>query len=272
MQTMERQLQRQYDVMERVVVELDTVRGSLLSVSASDDSTNQEILAGEVRHLRDNMRAVADGMDEAARMLKLRHALHALAPLDRPGPRGYHPTGPRAVSSAGRALPLQGRGRWFEPSTAHLRLRAVARHPRGASATLSRSMSEPLSFDPIAQARSQWLDRWGEEPARPMAAVTSIMRVQQILLARLGELLRPFGLTFPRYETLMVLVFSRTGALPVGKMGERLQVHRTSMTHMADRLEEAGLVTRVAHAEDRRSTLIAITPPAATSRRARPPC
>ena len=121
-------------------------------------------------------------------------------------------------------------------------------------------MTEPLPFDPIAQARRQWTERWGEEPARPMAAVTSIMRAQQILLARLGELLRPFGLTFPRYETLMVLVFSRTGALPVGKMGERLQVHRTSMTHMADRLEEAGLVTRVAHAEDRRSTLIEITP------------
>lgn len=121
-------------------------------------------------------------------------------------------------------------------------------------------MSEPLPFDPIAQARSEWTDRWGEEPARSMAAVTSIMRAQQILLARLGELLRPFGLTFPRYETLMVLVFSRSGALPVGKMGERLQVHRTSMTHMADRLVEAGLVTRMAHAEDRRSTLIAITP------------
>ena len=129
-----------------------------------------------------------------------------------------------------------------------------------SSATLRAAMSQPLSFDPIAQARSQWTERWGEQPARPMAAVTSIMRVQQILLARLGELLRPFGLTFPRYETLMVLVFSRTGALAVGKMGERLQVHRTSMTHMADRLEEAGLVTRVAHAEDRRSTLIEITP------------
>ena len=121
-------------------------------------------------------------------------------------------------------------------------------------------MSPPLSIDPIAEARRHWEERWGPEPARPMAAITSIMRAQQILLARLGELLRPFGLTFPRYETLMVLVFSRTGALPVGKMGERLQVHRTSMTHMADRLEEAGLVTRMAHAEDRRSTLIAITP------------
>jgi DNA-binding MarR family transcriptional regulator len=121
-------------------------------------------------------------------------------------------------------------------------------------------MSEPLPFDPITEARRQWRERWGEEPARPMAAVTSIMRTQQILLARLNELLRPLGITFPRYETLMVLMFSRAGSLPVGKMGERLQVHRTSMTHMADRLEEAGLVKRVSHAHDRRSTLIAITP------------
>src|ERR1041384_4842181 len=110
----------------------------------------------------------------------------------------YHRPG--AVSSVGRARALQARGRWFEPSTAHA---------NAPCANLSR-MSEPLSFDPIAQARSQWTERWGEEPARPMAAVTSIMRAQQILLARLGELLRPFGLTFPRYETLMVLVFSRT--------------------------------------------------------------
>jgi DNA-binding MarR family transcriptional regulator len=121
-------------------------------------------------------------------------------------------------------------------------------------------MSEPLPFDPIAEARRHWRERYGEEPARPMAAVTSLMRSQQILMARLNELLRPLGLTFPRYETLMVLVFSRTGSLPVGKMGERLQVHRTSMTHMADRLEEAGLAVRVSHAQDRRSTLIAITP------------
>jgi DNA-binding MarR family transcriptional regulator len=121
-------------------------------------------------------------------------------------------------------------------------------------------MSEPLSFDPIAEARRHWSERWGEEPARPMAAVTSLMRTQQILLARLNELLRPLGLTFPRYETLMVLVFSRTGSLPVGKMGERLQVHRTSMTHMAGRLEQAGLATRASHDRDRRSTLISITP------------
>jgi DNA-binding MarR family transcriptional regulator len=118
----------------------------------------------------------------------------------------------------------------------------------------------PLRIDPIAEARRHWTERWGEEPARPMAAVTSIMRAQQVLMARLNELLRPVGLTFPRYEALMLLSFTRTGALPLGKIGERLQVHRTSVTNIVDKLEADGLVRRVPHAEDRRATLAEITP------------
>jgi DNA-binding MarR family transcriptional regulator len=117
----------------------------------------------------------------------------------------------------------------------------------------------PLRIDPIAEARRHWTARWGEEPARPMAAVTSIMRAQQVLIARLNDLLRPHGLTFPRYEALMLLSFTRTGALPLGKVGERLQVHRTSVTNIVDKLEADGLVRRVPHAEDRRATLAEIT-------------
>ena len=117
----------------------------------------------------------------------------------------------------------------------------------------------PLRIDPIAEARRHWTERWGPEPARPMAAVTSIMRAQQVLMARLNELLRPLGLTFPRYEALMLLSFTRAGALPLGKIGERLQVHRTSVTNIVDKLEADGLVRRVPHAEDRRATLAEIT-------------
>jgi DNA-binding MarR family transcriptional regulator len=92
-----------------------------------------------------------------------------------------------------------------------------------------------------------------------MAAVTSLMRAQQVLMARLNALLRPYGLTFPRYEALMLLSFTRAGALPLGKIGERLQVHRTSVTNIIDKLEADGLVRRVPHAEDRRATLAEIT-------------
>jgi hypothetical protein len=43
-------------------------------------------------------------------------------------------------------------------------------------------------FDPIAEARRQWRKHWGAAPEPAMGAVTSIMRVEQILTARLNDL------------------------------------------------------------------------------------
>lgn len=62
---MQRQLDRFYDEMERMVVEIDSIRGSLFSASASTDADNQRRLAGDVRALRDEMGSLADGMSEA---------------------------------------------------------------------------------------------------------------------------------------------------------------------------------------------------------------
>ena len=97
-----------------------------------------------------------------------------------------------------------------------------------------------LPFDPIEEAAKQWATQWGEMPR--MRAVTSMMRVHQLLLTELDELLRPLGLTFARYEVLVLLSFSRRGALPLGKIGERLQVHATSVTPLVKRLEAADLI------------------------------
>jgi DNA-binding MarR family transcriptional regulator len=116
-----------------------------------------------------------------------------------------------------------------------------------------------LPFDPIEEARRHWTERWPGAAAPSMVAVTSIMRVHQILMARLNEQLEPFALTFPRYEVLMLLHFSGQGSLPVGKIGERLQVHRTSITNSLDGLERAGLVRRIPHRSDRRDVLAEIT-------------
>jgi DNA-binding MarR family transcriptional regulator len=118
---------------------------------------------------------------------------------------------------------------------------------------------EPLPFDPIAEAERQWRKHWGAAPAPAMHAVTSIMRVEQILIARLNALLRPWDLTFPRYEALMLLYYSRNGSLPLGKMGARLQVHPTSVTNTIDGLQRLGLAERTRHEQDRRKWLAAIT-------------
>src|SRR5580658_6834106 len=119
--------------------------------------------------------------------------------------------------------------------------------------------SPRLSFDPIAEAERQWgLHGWPDH-ASGMAVVTSIMRLQQIFLARADAVLRPLGLTFARYEVLMLLSFSSSGALPLGKIGERLQVNAASVTNAVDRLEGDGLVARRANPDDGRGTLAIIT-------------
>jgi len=117
--------------------------------------------------------------------------------------------------------------------------------------------SQPLPFDPIARAAMLWEDRIG--PSHVMAAVTSIMRVQQIVQSAVDGALRPHGLTFARYEALVLLYFARQGSLPMRVMGERLQLHPTSVTNIVDRLEADGLVKRIPHPTDRRTTLVEIT-------------
>jgi DNA-binding MarR family transcriptional regulator len=114
------------------------------------------------------------------------------------------------------------------------------------------------SFDPISEAHRQWSARWPGQ-ADHMAAVTSVMRVQQLLLSRIEDTLKPYGLTFAAYEALRLLAFSRRGSLPMGKMGERLMVHPASVTNAITRLEQRGLVERRLSPDDRRVVLATIT-------------
>ncbi|MFC4049593.1 MarR family transcriptional regulator [Actinomadura syzygii] len=117
----------------------------------------------------------------------------------------------------------------------------------------------PDTPDPIAEAHRQWSARWPEH-ADHMAAVTSVMRAQQLLLSRIEAVLKPYGLTFAAYEALRLLAFSRTGTLPMGKMGTRLMVHPASVTNVIGRLEQRGLVGRRSWPDDRRVVLAGITP------------
>ena len=117
----------------------------------------------------------------------------------------------------------------------------------------------PAKRDPIALARDNWArSGWGDV-ADGMVAVTSVMRAHQILLARVETALRPYDLSFSRYELLRLLAFSSNGALPITKASDRLQVHVTSVTHAVRRLESDGLVDRIPHPTDGRTTLIRLT-------------
>ncbi|WP_243229536.1 MarR family winged helix-turn-helix transcriptional regulator [Microbacterium sp. CIAB417] len=120
--------------------------------------------------------------------------------------------------------------------------------------------SRPLPIDPLAEAKRQWLAHGWTDAADGMTVVISVMRAQQLLLARVDAALKPFELSFARYEMLRLLAFSRAGRLPLSSVVSRLQVHATTVTSTSDRLVRDGLIVREPHPHDGRAAMLALTP------------
>jgi DNA-binding MarR family transcriptional regulator len=113
--------------------------------------------------------------------------------------------------------------------------------------------------DPILEAFHLWTENGWEDCAAGCTAVTSLMRVHQIMTRRADQILAPLDLTFARYELLVRLYF-RKGSLPLNQLGKELQIHQTSITSLVDRLEKQALIRRTPHPTDRRSTIAQMTP------------
>ncbi len=116
----------------------------------------------------------------------------------------------------------------------------------------------PLKVDPVAEATNQWAIH-GYDSGPRLQASLSLLRAESIVRDRNVEVLRAYGLSFGQHEVLMLLSFTRKGELPLGKIGERLMVHPTSVSNSVDALAEVGLVQRLADPADRRSRLARIT-------------
>ncbi|BBH18622.1 transcriptional regulator [Nocardioides baekrokdamisoli] len=113
--------------------------------------------------------------------------------------------------------------------------------------------------DPIAEAQRQWEAHGWREAAPGMTMVTQLVRVQQLLQGRIDAVLRPFNLSFARYEILRLLAFSRSGSMPMTRLGSLLQVHAASVTSAVTRLEAQGFAERVRDKDDRRIVRASIT-------------
>ena len=116
-----------------------------------------------------------------------------------------------------------------------------------------------MTPDPIREAHRQWAAHGWAEAADGMAMVTSVVRAQQLLMERIDAALRPLDLTFARYEVLQLLAFSRSGSMPMTRLGSLLQVHPTSVTSAVGRLVAQGYVERVRSEDDRRVVRAVLT-------------
>jgi len=114
-------------------------------------------------------------------------------------------------------------------------------------------------MDPIREARRQWVEHGWGKAADGMAMVTSLVRAHQLLMERIEAVLRPYDLSFARYEVLRLLAFTHAGAMPMTRLGSLLQVHPTSVTSAVARLEKQAYVSRDRSETDRRVVLASIT-------------
>lgn len=116
-------------------------------------------------------------------------------------------------------------------------------------------------MDVIEQARRQWVEHGWKEAAPGVEAVLGLVRVHQIFLARIERELRPYGLSFARFEILRLLAFSQSGSMEITRLSRLLQVHSTSVTSGVERLDAQGLVVRIREDRDRRRVRASLTSP-----------
>jgi DNA-binding MarR family transcriptional regulator len=99
----------------------------------------------------------------------------------------------------------------------------------------------------------------GIDDTLPMELVVSILRAHQLLWNRIGDVLKPLDLGVTRFPALGAILDAE-GGCRLSDLSSAIQVHPTTITVMVDQLTKQGLVKRVPHATDRRSTLAVITP------------
>ena len=173
-----------------------------------------------------------------------------------PGPAVHGACGDNAAQEQGlREIRFVARPDERDLSIQRVVQRSGLRGPRRSSTEMPEAAAE-LPFDPIDEAARQWAQRW--DGVAQMHAVTSLMRVQQLVLGRLDELLRPHGLTFARYEALVLLTFSGTRRAAAGQDGAAAAGAPDLVTSSSTGWTRPGSST-AGHPEDGRAVLAEIT-------------
>jgi DNA-binding MarR family transcriptional regulator len=116
-----------------------------------------------------------------------------------------------------------------------------------------------VSTDPLEWVNSHWLEEELGEPGG-MLALTSVLRLREVLAGTVKRELEPSGLSGSDYLLLMTIKLSKDGSRPLSHIARAMMVHPTTVTQAVDRLERIGLVERRPHPTDRRTTLATLTP------------
>ncbi len=91
--------------------------------------------------------------------------------------------------------------------------------------------------------------------ARATECAMNLVFTADLLVKRISELLKPFGLT-PASGLVLSILADSESPLPPNQIADRLIISRATVTGLIDTLERRGYVRRQPHESDRRMLLI----------------
>jgi len=129
-------------------------------------------------------------------------------------------------------------------------------------------MSDPPDGPGPLQLRAEEIEaavqcaaaRFSELPVVETSILRMLILLGRELSALLEQSLRPYGLNWTDYRTLMMLFSQPNGVAYPGELCAYVAQSPANMTRIADSLYERGLITRVGCDADRRRTILRITP------------
>ena len=117
-----------------------------------------------------------------------------------------------------------------------------------------------MSEDDIDRLIAGWARERPDLDLFPMSAVARLLRAAGAVNAQLERTAREHGLQVPEGDVLFTL--RRSGEpyrLQPSDLSAKLLVSSGTLTNRLDRLERKGLIERIPHPTDRRSTEVALT-------------
>jgi MarR family transcriptional regulator, negative regulator of the multidrug operon emrRAB len=116
------------------------------------------------------------------------------------------------------------------------------------------------SFEPVERRLAVTCERYPAFPREPAVLVRLIKHLYKRIHANANSLLKPYGITHPEYDVLMMMYGTPEQSLTPTQVAEAAGEKSANVTRLTDQLCEKGLISRASHEEDRRKVTLRLEP------------
>ncbi|MCC4604666.1 MarR family winged helix-turn-helix transcriptional regulator [Xanthomonas campestris] len=116
------------------------------------------------------------------------------------------------------------------------------------------------SFDPTANRVDHTCARYPEFPREPAVLVRLIKHLYKRMHTQSCARLKPYGISPPEYEILMMLYGTPAQVITPTEVAEAASEKPANITRLTDQLCDKGLIARGASSDDRRKIVLTLQP------------